>query len=234
MHLSCTPRLDPNPAGWQHRAMEGDGIRVVPANEARWEELAAVFGTRGQGAVCFCQRYKLAPGEAFKHFPPDVRAERLRAQAGCGEGPTSGLVAFRGAEPVGWCAVEPRTAYPGLLRVYRVPWVGRSEDKADAGVWAVTCFFVRAGFRRQGVSTALARAAVRFARARGARALEGYPMVREVGRDVPWGEMSFGAESVFEAAGFHEVSRPTPRRVVMRVEFGEEGVMISNCSCSTM
>jgi hypothetical protein len=27
-------------------------------------------------------------------------------------------------------------------------------------------------------------------------------MVPEVGRDVPWGEMSVGAQSVFEAAGF--------------------------------
>ena len=107
-----------------------DGLRVVPANEASWEELRAVFGTRGQGAVCWCQRYKLAPGEAFKHVPSEERAERLRAQTACGRPGaerTSGLVAFRGGEPVGWCAVEPRTAYPGLARVYRVPWAGRAE-----------------------------------------------------------------------------------------------------------
>ena len=198
-----------------------DGLRVVPANEASWEELRAVFGTRGQGAVCWCQRFKLAPGEAFKHVPASERAERLRGQAGCGgPGPTSGLVAFREGEPVGWCAVEPRSAYPGLLRVYRVPWAGRAEVKADASVWAVTCFFVRAGFRRQGVSYALARAAVGFARARGARALEGYPMLTAPGQEIAWGELSVGARSVFEAAGFREVSHPSPRRVVMRVEFG--------------
>jgi len=151
-----------------------DGLRVVPANEASWEELRAVFGTRGQGAVCWCQRFKLAPGEAFKHVPTAERAERLRAQAGCGgAGATSGLVAFRGGEPVGWCAVEPRCAYPGLARVYRVPWAGRAEVKADASVWAVTCFFVRAGFRRQGVSYALARATVGFARAGGGAGARG-------------------------------------------------------------
>jgi GNAT superfamily N-acetyltransferase len=196
-------------------------IRVVPANAAGWDDLRAIFGERGQGAVCWCQRYKLAPGEAFKHHAASERAERLRAQAGCGRpGPTSGLVAFRGEEPVGWCAVEPRVAYPGLLRVYRVPWAGRSEDKADAGVWAATCFFVRAGFRRQGVSYALARAAVGFARERGARALEGYPMLTAPGQDIAWGELNVGTRSIFEAAGFREVSHPVPRRVVMRVEFG--------------
>ena len=160
-------------------------------------------------------------GGGVQAWPAEERAERLRGQAGCGgPGPTSGLVAFGRGEPVGWCAVEPRTAYPGLLRVYRVPWAGRAEVKADASVWAVTCFFVRAGFRRQGVSAALARAAVGFARARGARALEGYPMLTAPGQEIAWGELSVGARSVFEAAGFREVSHPSPRRVVMRVEFG--------------
>jgi GNAT superfamily N-acetyltransferase len=204
--------------------MDAAAITVRPANEAGWDDLRAVFGTRGQGAVCWCQRYKLAPGEAFKHAPAAERAERLRAQTAAGApgaARTSGLVAFRDGEAVGWCAVEPRPAYPGLLRVYRVPWAGRSEVKADAGVWAVTCFFVRAGFRRQGVSYALARAAVGFAKARGARALEGYPMLTAPGQEVAWGEMSVGARSVFAAAGFREVSRPGKRRVVMRVEFGE-------------
>jgi hypothetical protein len=41
------------------------------------------------------------------------------------------------------------------MRVYRVPWEGREEDKADDGVWAVTCLLTRAGFRKRGVSRAL-------------------------------------------------------------------------------
>jgi GNAT superfamily N-acetyltransferase len=207
--------------------MSGDAaITVRPASAASWEDLAAVFGTRGAAAQCWCQRYKLAPGEAFKHAPAAARAERLRAQTGCGDpgdARTSGLVAYRGGEPAGWCAVEPRTAYPGLLRVYRVPWAGRTEDKADAGVWAVTCVLVRAGFRRRGISYALARAAVGFARDRGARALEAYPMLTEPGQEITWGELSVGARSIFAAAGFRQVSHPSPRRVVMRVDFGAAG-----------
>ena len=104
---------------------------------------------------------------------------RLREQTDCGHpesDATSGLVAYLGGDPVGWCAVEPRCAYEGLLRNNRAPWEGRTEDKADDGVWAVTCLFTGAGFRRRGVSRALARAAVEFACARGARAIEGYPM----------------------------------------------------------
>ena len=197
-------------------------LTIVPANQASCDDLQAVFGTRGGGAYCQCQRYKLARGEAFKHFPVEERAHRLRVQTECGNPEsetTSGLVAYLDAEPVGWCAVEPRPNYPGLLRVYRVPWDGRDEDRTDETVWAVTCLFARAGYRRKGVSYALARAAVDFARERGARALEGYPMLTEPGKDVIWDEIHVGTRSVFEAAGFAEVSHPTKRRVVMRVEF---------------
>ena len=147
-------------------------------------------------------------------FPVEERAERLRQQTDCGHpesGTTSGLVAYLDGEPVGWCAVEPRTAYAGLLRVYRVPWVGRAEDKTDDSVWAVTCFVTRAGYRRRGVSRALARAAVDFASERGARALEGYPMITEPGQEITWGELHVGSRSIFAAAGFTEVSRPTPQ-----------------------
>src|SRR5262249_13507365 len=131
-------------------------------------------------------------------------------------GATSGLVAFLGAEPVGWCAVEPRTDYARLLRNNRVPWDDRTEDKADAGVWAVTCFVTRTGFRKRGIASALTRAAGELAEQRGARAVEGYPMTTKEAILV---ELHVGTAGMFAAAGFTEVSRPTLRRVVMRIDF---------------
>jgi GNAT superfamily N-acetyltransferase len=197
-------------------------IRIVPANRAGCADIQTVFGTRGSAAGCQCQRFKLAPRESFGSFPVEERARRLRAQTNCGRRgatTTSGLVAYLDGEPVGWCAVEPRPAYEGLVRVFRVPWDGRSEDKTDDSVWAVTCVFARAGFRRQGISYALAQAAVDFARERGARALEAYPMLTEPGQDITWGELHMGTCSIFAAAGFIEVHRPSLRRVVMRIDF---------------
>ena len=199
-----------------------DGLTIVPANEASWEDLQAVFGTRGDGSVCQCQRFKLQPRESFGSFPTEERALRLRMQANAGHreaNVTSGLVAYLDREPVGWCAIEPRTAYTGLVRVFRVPWVGRSEDKADDSVWAVTCILVRAGYRRRGISHGLVKAAVDFARDRGARAIEGYPMLTEPGQEITWGEILVGTRTMFAGAGFSEVAHPTPRRVVMRIDF---------------
>ncbi|NES16563.1 MULTISPECIES: GNAT family N-acetyltransferase [Micromonospora] len=195
-------------------------ITVVPANEASWDDLQAVFGRRGEAARCQCQWFKVRDRD-WKSLPVEARAERLRDQTDCGDpqsGTTSGLVAYLDGEPVGWCAVEPRTAYP-RLRFTRVPWTGRDEDRDDPGVWAVTCFVTRVGYRRRGVSRALARAAVDFARDRGARALEGYPLVLPPGREATWGELYVGSPSVFADAGLVEVSHPTPRRVVMRIDF---------------
>jgi len=197
-------------------------VSIVPANEASWEDLQAVFGARGPASNCWCQRYKLRPKEAFGKFPAEERARRLRAQTGCGHpesGTTSGLVAYVEGEPAGWCAVEPRTAYFGLVRNNRVPWEGRQEDKSDDSVWAVTCVFVRPGFRRRGLAYALARAAVDVARRRGARALEAYPIVVPDGQRNTLDEIHVGNPSVFAAAGLTEVNRPTLRRLVMRIDF---------------
>jgi GNAT superfamily N-acetyltransferase len=197
-------------------------LRIIPANEAGWDDIQAVFGKRGDAAVCQCQRFKLAPKEAFRSFPAEERAMRLRAQTNAGHPEaeaTVGLVAYLDGEPVGWCAVEPRSAYDGLRRVFRIPWQGRTEDKADSTVWAVTCIFVRAGFRGQGFSYELVRAAADFARRRGARAVEGYPLITESRQEITWGEIHVGSRNVFAAAGFIEASHPTPRRVVMRIDF---------------
>ena len=196
-------------------------LTVVPANEASWGDLQTIFGARGDPPRCQCQRFKLAPKESWRSVGREELAHRLRTQTHSGHPEseaTTGLVAYLDGEPVGWCAVEPRPAYHGLLRAFRVPWQGRTEDKTDDSVWAVTCFVTRAGYRRQGITYALTRAVVDFARERGARALEGYPMLTEPGEDIAWGELHVGKRSIFDAAGFREVNHPTPRRVVMRVD----------------
>ena len=82
----------------------------------------------------------------------------------------------------------------------------------------MTCVFVRAGFRGRGIAYALVQAAVEFARERGARALEGYPIVAKPGQKITWDEASVGTPQVFAAAGLAQVSSPTVRRRVMRID----------------
>lgn len=200
-----------------------DQVRVVPANEASWHDLTLVFGTADYAARCRCQRFKVL-GWFWAETTLDERVERQQAQTGAddpGAEWTSGLVAYVDGEPAGWVAVEPRTAYPALIQGRSpVPWKGRQEDRDDDGVWAVTCTIVRKDYRGRGLTYHLARASVRYARDRGARALEAYSMITQPGKEITWGELHVGARQVFEKAGFTEVSHPTKRRAVMRVEFG--------------
>lgn len=196
-------------------------LTVVPANEASWDDLVAVFGTADYAARCRCQRLKIR-GWFWRDTTQEERYALQQEQTGCGEpdaAATSGLIAYVDGEPAGWVAVEPRTAYP-KLRTSRIPWGGREEDKDDEGVWAVTCFVVRKGYRGRGLTYHLAAAAAGFARERGARAVEGYSMITRAGKEITWGELHVGARQVFAEAGFREVGRPTVRRAVMRLDFG--------------
>jgi GNAT superfamily N-acetyltransferase len=209
-------------------------LTIVPANEATWADLAAIFGTADSGR-CNCQRFRTR-GWFWDQATDEQRRARLREQTNCDDPEatsTTGLVAYltegghlpgqrppvpRGV-PVGWVAVEPRTEYPRLLGLPTV-WKGRpGEDKQDDGVWAVTCFVVRKGYRRRGLTYALAAATIPYAKANGARALEGYAMRTQPGREITWGELHVGAVQVFADAGFREVSSPSVRRAVMRVDF---------------
>jgi GNAT superfamily N-acetyltransferase len=197
-------------------------LTIVPANEASWADLQAVFGTADYPGMCYCQHFKTRDCH-WSSLTGRERQDRLRAQTRCGkpQAPaTTGLVAYLGQEPVGWVAVEPRTAYPRLLRT-RTVWSGRREDNTDDNVWAVTCFVTRKGYRKRGITYALAAAAAGYAREQGARALEAYPMITQPGKEITWGELHVGSRQVFADAGFTEVSHPSPRRVVMRIDFAD-------------
>ncbi|HLK45750.1 MAG TPA: hypothetical protein VKT18_07155 [Acidimicrobiales bacterium] len=52
----------------------------------------------------------------------------------------------------------------------------------------------------------------------GGRALEGYPLLTEAGERIAWDEIHVGTRELFASAGFTEVSRPSKRRVVMRID----------------
>ena len=44
-------------------------------------------------------------------------------------------------------------------------------------------------------------------------------MITEPGKEITWGELFVGSRSIFARAGFIEVSHPSLRRVVMRIDF---------------
>jgi GNAT superfamily N-acetyltransferase len=137
-------------------------------------------------------------------------ANRGRFEDLAAQDPAGGLIAYLDGKPVGWCALGPRSRYPTAARSRLMALRDPAED---ADVWFVPCFFVRTGWRRSGITTALLLAAVDFAAAHGATAVEGFPLA---GDGPHKSDRYLGTEPLFAACGFVAIARPSPRRVVMR------------------
>lgn len=72
--------------------------------------------------------------------------------------------------------------------------------------------------RGEGVATALLDAAIPFAREAGARVLEAYPIDPGAGRRHTANSLFHGVLSTFLSAGFREVGRSRPDRVVVALD----------------
>lgn len=135
------------------------------------------------------------------------QAMRLLVQRGC----MPGLIAYAGNEPIGWCAVAPREAYPALER-------SPSRKSVDGErVWSIRCLYVARSYRRQHLSIKLIEAAVAYVRSQGGRIVEGYPVPPKLGTTSP-NYAYTGFVSAFEAAGFTECVRRSKTRPIMRYE----------------
>jgi GNAT superfamily N-acetyltransferase len=175
-----------------------------PLRGDSWPDLEELFGRPGGSIVrgCWCMYYRRSGGIGDSARNRD----ELRALA---DSPCSpGLVGYLDGSPVGWVSLGPREGY-GKLR--RSP-IMKPVD--DAEVWSIVCFFVDKAHRGQGIQRRLLGAAIDHARAHDVRTLEAYP-VDKVERSHD-DFMFFGSRSLFERAGFKEVVRRSPTRVVMR------------------
>jgi GNAT superfamily N-acetyltransferase len=125
-----------------------------------------------------------------------------------------GALAFCGEEPVGWCCVGPRADFIRLERVraLQTDWSERT--------WSVTCFYIPAKWRHQGVATALLAEAVRVAKSNGAKELEGYPVVPySQDKDIPAAFAWTGVPRIFEKMKFVEITLPDGTRPIYRKKF---------------
>jgi len=181
-------------------------LEFHPVKPDRWRDFEKLFGPNGACAGCWCMWWRLSRAEfGKKHYAGNKRAIKKIITAG----QEPGILAYAGGEPIGWCAVAPRDVYPSLERSSVLQRVDGQP------VWSVTCFYVARGHRRQGVAGQLLEAAVRFARKRGARIVEGYPI--DSGNQKKSSVSIYtGLATTFLRTGFVEVERRSPARPIMR------------------
>jgi GNAT superfamily N-acetyltransferase len=163
--------------------------------------------------VCACQYWRMSSGE-YSRSSQESRLASLRTQLA--ETPAPGLVAYVGEAPAGWVGFGPRNRVERLVRSRTIPAVD------DLPVWAIYCFTVRVGYRRQGIARALLGGLIEYAREQGAPALEAYP-VDTAGRRIHGTAAYVGTAGMFERAGFRRVLETDARsdhlpRWLMRLE----------------
>jgi GNAT superfamily N-acetyltransferase len=143
-------------------------------------------------------------GRAYQSRPGEENKAAFRRIVA--SGPPPGLLAFDGDLAVGWCQITPRDAVPWLDRTWRL----RRVD--DVPVWSISCFYIRKGYRRKGVTSVLIASALKMAKQAGAPALEAYPLDASLTPSSSW----TGYASTFTRAGFTTVARHVPARPIMR------------------
>ena len=184
------------------------GFEARPLTPATWADLEVLFALPGGSIVrgCWCMYYRRTGRVAVGATAGDMNKQQLCALVDGGAEP--GLVGYLDGAPVGWISLGPREDY---LKLRRSP-VMKPVD--DAEVWSVVCTYVAKGHRGKGLQHRLLRAAIDYARDHGVRLLEAYPVDKPQRSHDDF--MFFGSRSLYERAGFTEVVRRSPTRVVMR------------------
>jgi GNAT superfamily N-acetyltransferase len=173
-----------------------------------WCDFETLFGANGACAGCWCMFPRLADKE-YRAGQGEVNHQRMRSLVESGAIP--GLIGYIDGQPVGWISLGPREEFP---RWKNSKVLAPVDDKP---VWTVVCLFIAKGFRRQGISVDLLKAAGSFALKSGANILEGYPTdPQDKKRPDAW--VWTGLASAYINAGFREVARRSPTRPIMRLE----------------
>lgn len=186
---------------------------VHPVTPDRVDDFVTVVNRNRRATHCWCLSHRLTAGE-IAELGGDSREAAFRAL--CGRANPPGVIGYDEGDPVGWCSIGPRAENTRLSRSRLI----RPLDELP--VWSIICLVIRGGRRKRGYTTPLLEGAVEYAAARGAPAVEGYPVDAGPGRiDLT---MAFvGTRAMFEKAGF-EVAGTTdatasalPRLIMRRV-----------------
>ncbi|HET7144410.1 MAG TPA: GNAT family N-acetyltransferase [Anaerolineales bacterium] len=176
-----------------------------PLTPKLWSDFELLFGAHGACGGCWCMHWKLR-GKDFNDNAGDTARQMQKSIVDSKIVP--GLLAYSEGYPVGWIAVEPRSAYPKLAHSRTLKPVDDQE------VWSITCFFVEKKHRHKGITVELLKAATGYVKSRGGKIVEGYPV--DVKKEEPAPFVFTGTAVAFVQAGFQEVGRNSPTRPIFR------------------
>ncbi len=166
-----------------------------------WPELEQLFGKQGACNGCWCMYWRLGPD----YHKRDRSLNKADLQMIISSNRPAGLLAFFGDIPVGWCQLTLRQDLSWLIKN------GYANFNNGSNVWCISCFYIKAGYRRKGITLALIKASIDYAKKAGADLLEAYP------RKSP--DSFTGYPSTFSKAGFKIAGEAKHGRTIASFKF---------------
>ena len=181
-------------------------FNFFPVTKDRWKDFELLFGEKGACAGCWCMYWRTSQ-KILDQQKGEGNKKAIKKIIYGGNIP--GILAYHNKQPVGWCAVAPRTEYTRLQNSR----VLKPVDEKP--VWSVPCFFIHRKFRNKGLSVDLLNASKKYVKSQGGKIIEGYPIEPREDK-MPDAFAWVGLSGAFRKAGFKEVVRRSETRPIMR------------------
>ena len=182
-------------------------LTFEPLSKTNWEKFTELFGEKGACANCWCMFYRLGKKEYEAGQKNGGNKKAMMEIVSSGK--PAGLLGMLDEMAIAWCAFAPREDFTKLerSRIHK-----RIDDKP---VWSIPCLFIHKNFRDSGVSGAILKGAINYARENGIKIIEAYPVIPVNGR-IPNTFAWYGLYRTFEKSGFSIVDRKSENRPMVR------------------
>jgi len=184
-----------------------DQLIFEPLTQKNWDKFVHLFGKNGACGNCWCMYYRLSKAEY--HIGKAEEGNKRAMQEIVSSGKPAGLLGLYEGQAIAWCAFAPREDFVKLekSRVHK-----RIDDKP---VWSIPCFFIDKNLRRHGVSVALLKGVINYAKENGIKVIEAYPTI-PTQEKLPDSFAWIGLFKSFERAGFEVADRTSKNRPMVR------------------
>jgi len=173
---------------------------IKPLTPDLWPSLEDLFGKKGACNGCWCMYWRI--GSEYHKRSRDLN--RLEFKDIVEKGSSPGLISFHENVPVGWCQITVKNSLPRLIKDYK------TGTESSDNVWCIACFYIRSGYRRKGITSALIEYAIEYAKTAGAKILEAYPRNSD--------SSYTGYPTTFVKAGFKATGLGKYGRTIMTLE----------------
>lgn len=188
-------------------------ITIEPLNKTNWTKIVQLFGEKGACGNCWCMFYRLKKADFIKGKANGGNKEALHNLV-MKNSPT-GILGFHEGQPIAWCAFAPREHFMKIEN-------SRVHKRIDNNpIWSIPCFFIDKNYRRRGVSVELLKGVIKYAKEKGIKIIEAYPVI-PTKESLPDSFAWIGLYKSFERAGFEIVDRTSKNRPMVRYHTDRE------------